>query len=373
MDLISMLPILRQAQEQGYGQPAFNVACYPQVKAVLEAHNILRSPAVVQAGTIAMAYLGQADDYNNATDEDRKNGAHAVMKMVRSLKDEIDIPVAVHADHVKDYETIKMLIEAGFTSVMIDGSHLPFKENIELTREVVVLAHKSNVSVEAELGILSGVEDDITSDECHYTNPMDVVDFVEKTDVDALALSYGTKHGARKGLDVKLRKQIVVASRENLSHKGYQTPLVSHGSSTVPRYIVDDINNCRGSLTGLGGIPLTELKDVIASGISKINIDTDMRLSITRNIREFVYSSDSGGIWDDIRKRLEKDPSEIDYRAYLNPFHTALTSGNPPSNKDSEDLFFAIDKAVKEIVFQLLVQFGAVGKAGMISIPERVG
>ena len=205
-----MLPILEMAQEHRYGQPAFNVACFPQLKAVLEAHNIMRSPAVLQVGTIAMAYLGQASDYNNGTEEDRKNGALAVMQMVRGMESEIDIPVTVHADHVKDFGTIRMLIDSGFTSVMIDGSHLPFDENVELTREVVLLARKNNVSVEAELGILSGVEDDITSDKCHYTNPMDVVDFVEKTGVDFLALSYGTSHGARKGTDVKLRKQIVV-------------------------------------------------------------------------------------------------------------------------------------------------------------------
>ena len=125
-------------------------------------------------------------------------------------------------------------------------------------------------------------------------------------------------------------------------------------------------------MTGLGGIPLGELQEVIAAGISKINIDTDMRLSITRNIRELVYSSDGKGLLADIRSRLEKNPTEIDYRAYLNPFHKALTDGKEPSDKDTEAVFNAIDKAVKEIVFQLLVQFRTVGRAGLISVPEGI-
>ena len=367
-----MIPILKNAVEHGYGQPGFNVTCLPQLNAVLEAHSFLRSPALVQVGGIAMGFLGGADEYGTASLEDRRRGAERICRAVEELEKEYSVPVAINADHAKDIETISMVIDAGFTSVMIDGSHLPLDQNKELTREVVKLAHQNGVTVEAELGVLSGMEDDIFSEKSSYTDPMDVVDFVADTGVDCLALSYGTKHGAMKGTDVKLRREIVIASRENLKHRGFDVPLVSHGSSTVPSYIVSDINRTGGRLDGFGGIPVSELKAVIESGIGKINIDTDMRLSITRNIREYVYSGETQNTTGvaDIRSRLEENPAEIDFRVFLKEFQGPLVENLSPQSPETAAVFDAIDRGVKEIVCQLLVQFGAVGRNSTFIAPS---
>ena len=250
-----MSAILENTLTQGYAQGAFNFTCFPQLKAILETHEIFHSPAIVEIGGIALGYLGNAADMNNATLEEKTRGAENVIAMLKQLDPLFTIPVAIHADHVKDLATIKMLVDKGFTSVMIDGSHLSFEENAELTREVVRLAHPHGVTVEAELGILAGTEDKIFSEESTYTNPLKVVDFIKKTGADCLALSYGTKHGVKKGLKVKLRREIVIAAAENLRHERLKAVLVSHGSSTVPAYLVEDINALGGKLEGVGGIP----------------------------------------------------------------------------------------------------------------------
>jgi fructose-bisphosphate aldolase, class II len=161
MNLIPMYPILENAMDHNYAQAAFNVGSFPQVKTALEVHEALRSPAIIEIGPIALGYLGQAEDMNKASYESKVRGAKNLYAMMQKMQDQFSIPVALHADHMRDFETIKAVIDAGFTSVMVDGSHLKFADNIELTREVVKYAHPSGVTVEAELGVINGVEDDV--------------------------------------------------------------------------------------------------------------------------------------------------------------------------------------------------------------------
>ena len=269
-------------------------------------------------------------------------------------------------------ESVRAAVEGGYTSVMIDGSALPFGENMELTREVVLYAHERGVSVEGELGVLAGVEDDVSSLTSTYTNPLAAVEFVRNTKVDALAISYGTMHGASKGKDVKLRREIPIAVRECLLHEGLDCALVSHGSSTVPRYIVDEINALGGSVSNAHGIPIAELKAAIPCGISKINVDTDIRLAVTRNLRELFErrpelreSESVGGVW----RLLDERRDQVDPRAFLPPVFDTVMEGVVP-DADRQALVDAIEAGVREAVGTLVVEFGSFGKAPLI---ERVG
>jgi fructose-bisphosphate aldolase class II len=369
MDLIPMYPILEKAMDQNYAQGAFNVTSFQQVKTVLEIHEMLRSPAILAVGGIALGYMGRAADMNKGTFDEKKRGAENVYAMVQKMRDDITVPAVLHADHVKDFETIKAVIDAGFTSVMIDGSHLSFEQNIELTREVVKHAHPHGVTVEAELGILAGVEDDVFSQNSTYTNPVKVVEFMKKTKADCLALSYGTKHGVKKGINVKLRKEIVIAAMENLRHEGIKAPLVSHGSSTVPPYVVEDNSKLGGTITNAGGIPIEELKEIIRCGIAKINIDTDLRLCITRNIREFLLNSslkDTDPVLKAIWAKMTENPAEIDFRLYLQPIAELLLDANASVEGNSRNIISCMEKGIGEIVSTLLVQFGSVGYANRV-------
>jgi fructose-bisphosphate aldolase class II len=369
MDLIPMYPILEHAMDHNYAQGAFNVTSFQQVKTALEIHEMLRSPAILAVGGIAMGYMGRAADMNKSALEEKKRGAENVHAMVQKMRDEISVPVALHADHVKDFATIKAVVDAGFTSVMIDGSHLSFNENIELTREVVKYAHPRGVTVEGELGVLAGVEDDLFSENSTYTNPVKVVEYLKQTQADCLALSYGTKHGVQKGANVKLRKEIVIAAMENLRHEGIKAPLVSHGSSTVPAYVVEDNSKLGGTIKNAGGIPITELQEIIRCGIAKINIDTDLRLCITRNIREFLLNSELKNtdpvlkaIWD----KMTANPAEIDFRLYLEPIAELLLDAAAPVEGNDQSIIRCMEKGIGEIVSALIVQFGSVGYANRV-------
>jgi fructose-bisphosphate aldolase class II len=290
--------------------------------------------------------------------------------MIQTAGKNLSIPVALNADHIKDLETIKMLIKEGFTSVMIDGSSLSFDENVDLTREVVKFAHPYGVTVEGELGVISGVEDDLFSVKSTYTNPVKAVEFLKKTKADCLALSYGTMHGVKKGTGIKLRKEIVVAAMENIWHEGIKAVLVSHGSSTVPPYVVADNKNLGGVIDKAGGIPIGELKDAIKCGISKINIDTDLRLCITRNIREFLYNSplkDSDPILQKIWGIMCEKPFEIDFRLYLEPIREFLLDASMLAEGNIRKVMMCLEKGVVESVGSLIVQFGSVGYANRVS------
>lgn len=368
--LVPLKPVLDAARKGGYAQGAFNVNAVCQAKAVIEAHETLRSAAILQGADLANAFMGGRADFANGTVKDKIAGAKNIGDAVKKYGEDSPIPVVLHLDHGRDMESVKAAIAGGYTSVMIDGSSLPFEENIELTREVVKYAHPRGVSVEGELGVLAGVEDHVFAASSTYTNPLSAVDFVRKTKVDALAISYGTMHGPSKGKDVKLRREIPIAVRECLAHEGLDCALVSHGSSTVPRYIVDEINELGGNIQNAYGISLTELKAAIPAGINKINIDTDIRLAVTRNMRELfakrpeLQKSESiGGVY----KLLLEHPESPDPRAFLPPVFDTVMYG-VVEDDDRAALVAAIEAGVKEAVSTLIVEFGSFGKAPKVEV-----
>ncbi len=371
MSLIPLRPLLEATVKYGFGQGAFNVNAVAQAKAVIEVHEMFRSAAILQGADLANGFMGGRTDFMNAALEDKKAGARNIAAAVKKYGEESPIPIVLHLDHGRDYDSCVAAIEGGYTSVMIDGSSLPFKENVELTREVVKYAHARGVSVEGELGVLAGVEDHVFSASSTYTNPLDAVEFFKKTGVDALAISYGTMHGASKGKDVKLRREIAVAIRECMNHLGVFGALVSHGSSTVPGYIVDEINGLGGQLSGTHGISVDELKAAIPCGISKINVDTDIRLAVTRNMKELFAkypekrtSASIGGIYE----LLEAKRDQFDPRAFLPPIMETVMYGAIP-DEDVAAIVDCIERGVKEVVGTLIVQFGSVGRAPLV---ERV-
>ncbi len=222
MSLIPLRPILDATDKYDYAQGAFNVNACAQAEAVIRIHEIFRSPAILQGADLANGFMGGREDFMNATIEDKKIGARNIANAVIKAAKDSPIPVALHLDHGRDFDSVKAAIAGGYTSVMIDGSSLPFEENIELTREVVKYAHERGVTVEGELGVLAGVEDHVFSSSSTYTNPLDALEFFKKTKVDALAISYGTMHGANKGKNAILRKEIAIAVKELLLLEGIQ-------------------------------------------------------------------------------------------------------------------------------------------------------
>ena len=368
MPLIPLRPLLEATVKYNFGQGAFNVNAVAQAKAAIEVHEMFRSAAILQGADLANGFMGGRTDFMNATLKDKKTGAKNIADAVKKYGADSEIPIVLHLDHGRDFDSCVAAIEGGYTSVMIDGSSLPFKENLELTREVVKYAHARGVSVEGELGVLAGVEDHVFSASSTYTNPLDAVEFFKQTGVDALAISYGTMHGASKGKNVKLRKEIAIAIRECMNHLGIFGALVSHGSSTVPKYIVDEINGMGGELTGTYGISIEELKAAIPCGISKINVDTDIRLAVTRNMKELFVkypekrtSASIGAIYE----LLEAKRSQFDPRVFLSPIMDTVMYGTIPDD-DVAEIVSCVERGVREVVGTLIVQFGSFGKAPLI-------
>lgn len=370
MSLVPLRPILDATDKYSYAQGAFNVNAVCQAEAVIRIHELFRSPAILQGADLANGFMGGRTDFMNATIEDKKIGARNIAAAVKKFAEKSPIPIALHLDHGRDFDSVKAAIDGGYTSVMIDGSSLPLKDNIELTREVVKYAHARGVTVEGELGVLAGVEDHVFSEGSTYTNPMDAIRFFKETGTDALAISYGTMHGANKGKNAVVRKEIAIAVKECMRHEHIQGVLVSHGSSTVPKYIVDEINALGGNIQNAYGIPVEQLIEVSHLGIGKINVDTDIRLAVTRNIREFFvnnpsYRSDEhiGPIWE----LMEKNRAAFDPRVFLPPVMDTVMYGNVPS-ESVQILTDLIRKGVMEVVGTLIVQFGSVGKAGLVEV-----
>lgn len=370
MSLVPLRPILDATDKYSYAQGAFNVNAVCQAEAVIRIHELFRSPAILQGADLANGFMGGRTDFMNATIEDKKIGARNIAAAVKKFAEKSPIPIALHLDHGRDFDSVKAAIDGGYTSVMIDGSSLPLKDNIELTREVVKYAHERGVTVEGELGVLAGVEDHVFSEGSTYTNPMDAIRFFKETGTDALAISYGTMHGANKGKNAVVRKEIAIAVKECMRHEHIQGVLVSHGSSTVPKYIVDEINALGGNIQNAYGIPVEQLIEVSHLGIGKINVDTDIRLAVTRNIREFFvnnpsYRSDEhiGPIWE----LMEKNRAAFDPRVFLPPVMDTVMYGNVPS-ESVQILTDLIRKGVMEVVGTLIVQFGSVGKAGLVEV-----
>ena len=368
MPLVPLRPVLEAAEAHGYAQGAFNVNAVCQAKAVIEVHEMLRSPAILQGADLANAFMGGRADFQNGTLEDKKRGAKNIADAVRKYGEASPIPVVLHLDHGRDFDSCVAAIEGGYTSVMIDGSSLPYEENVELTREVVKYAHPRGVSVEGELGVLAWVEDHVFAANSTYTNPLTAVDFLKKTGADALAISYGTMHGASKGKDVKLRREIPTAIRECLNHEGISAFLVSHGSSTVPQYIVDEINALGGDIQNAYGISKDELRAAIPCGIRKINVDTDIRLAVTRNLRELFRDCPAlrddpvvGPVW----KLLDEKRAAFDPRAFLPPIMDTVMYGTGEGPALAA-VTGAIERGVREAVGTLIVEFGSVGRYPLV-------
>lgn len=278
MGLVSTKEMFKKAYEAGYAIGAFNVNNMEIIQAIVEAANELKSPVILQVSSGARKYA-------NPT---------YLTKLVEAAVLESDIPIALHLDHGDTFELCKQCIDSGFTSVMIDGSHLPYEENIALTRKVVDYAHAHGVTVEGELGQLAGVEDDVnvSDEDANYTNPDQVEDFVKRTGVDSLAIAIGTSHGAFKfkpGQDPKLRFDIL----EDIKQRLPEFPIVLHGASSVSQQYVKIINDNGGQLADAIGIPEDMLRQAAKSAVCKINIDSDLRLAMTAGIRE-VFNAKPG-------------------------------------------------------------------------------
>ena len=368
MPLVPLRPLMEAAEAHNYAQGAFNVNAVAQAKAVIEMHETFRSPAILQGADLANAFMGGRVDFANGTLEDKKKGARNIANAVKKYGEHSPIPVVLHLDHGKDFDSCVAAIEGGYTSVMIDGSSLPLEQNIELTREVVKYAHARGVSVEGELGVLGGQEDHVFTATSTYTNPLDAVKFIQQTGVDALAISYGTQHGANKGKDAKLRREIPIAIKECINRLGIFCALVSHGSSTVPQYIVKEINDLGGDIQNAYGINVDELIAAIPCGIRKINVDTDIRLAVTRNMKELFAqqpalqnSSSIGGVY----ALLEEKKSAFDPRVFFPPIMDTVLTGNVPDD-DVALLMSRVEAGVKEAVGSLIVNFGSYGKAPLV-------
>ncbi len=290
MPLLGPKEMFAAAYAGHYAVGAFNVNNMEIVQGIMRAAAEEKSPVILQVSAGARKYAGQV----------------YIMKLVEAaLQEDPSVPVVVHLDHGPSFEMCRDCIDGGFTSVMIDGSHLPYEENIALTKQVVDYAHPRGVWVEAELGKLAGVEEHVTSAEHVYTDPDEAVDFVSRTGCDSLAVAIGTSHGAYKFKgDAKLDFARLQAISDRLP--GY--PLVLHGASSVPQEFVELCNKYGGKVGGARGVPEEMLRKAAGMGVCKINVDTDIRLALTATIRQFFV----------------EHPEQFDPRSYLSPAREAV-------------------------------------------------
>ncbi|MGN0512246.1 MAG: class II fructose-1,6-bisphosphate aldolase [Lachnospiraceae bacterium] len=275
MALVTTTEMFKKAYEGGYAIGAFNVNNMEIVQGITEAAGELNSPIILQVSKGARAYANHT----------------YLVKLVEAALIENDIPIALHLDHGPDFETCKACIDGGFTSVMIDASHYDFEKNIEITKQVVDYAHEKGVVVEAELGKLAGVEDDVkvAADDAMYTQPDEVEEFVSRTGVDSLAIAIGTSHGAFKfkpGQKPQLRFDIL----DEITKRIPNFPIVLHGASSVSQEYVKIIQANGGNLADAIGIPEDMLRQAAKSAVCKINIDSDLRLAMTAGIREVMWN-----------------------------------------------------------------------------------
>ena len=272
MPLVNSREMFKKAYEGGYAIGAFNVNNMEIIQAITEAAKEENAPLILQVSAGA-----------------RKYAKHVyLMKLIEAAVEDTDLPIVVHLDHGADFDICKSCIDGGFTSVMIDGSHYSFEENIALTRKVVEYAHRFNVTVEGELGRLAGVEDEVkvSKEDSSYTDPAQVQEFVERTGVDSLAIAIGTSHGAFKFTgEPKLRFDIL----EEVGKRLPGFPIVLHGASSVVPSYVEMINQYGGSMPGAQGVPEEMLRKAASMAVCKINIDSDLRLAFTGELRRHLY------------------------------------------------------------------------------------
>lgn len=307
LGLVNTKEMFAKATKGGYAIPAFNFNNMEQMQAIISACAETKSPVILQVSSGARKYANQTLLRYMA------QGAVEYAKELGWTNPQITL----HLDHGDTFELCKSCVESGFSSVMIDGSHLPYEENIALTRKVVEYAHAHDVSVEGELGVLAGIEDDVVAEHSTYTQPEEVIDFVKRTGVDSLAISIGTSHGANKFTPAQcerdkdgklvpppLRFDILTEIEKQIP--GF--PIVLHGSSSVPEELVTTINENGGNLKNAIGIPEEQLRQATKSAVCKINIDSDGRLAMTAAIRKF----------------FNENPEKFDPRQYLGPAREEL-------------------------------------------------
>ena len=293
MPLVTSTKMFEDAYKGGYAVGAFNVNNMEIIQGIVQAGTKLNAPLILQVSKGARAYANHT----------------YLVKLVEAAVETSGLPIVLHLDHGPDFETCKACIDGGFTSVMIDGSHLPYEENVALTKKVVDYAHDHGVVVEGELGRLAGIEDDVkvSDEDSSYTKPEEVCDFVGRTGVDSLAIAIGTSHGAYKlkpGQDPKLRIDILEEVEKQLP--GF--PIVLHGASSVIPEFVEEINKYGGKMDNAIGIPESELRKAAEHAVCKINIDSDLRLAMTAAIRKY----------------MAENPSHFDPRQYLAPARAAI-------------------------------------------------
>ena len=293
MPLVTTTEMFKKAYDGGYAIGAFNVNNMEIVQGITEAAAELNAPLILQVSKGARKYANHT----------------YLMKLVEAAIIETGLPIALHLDHGDSFELCKSCIDGGFSSVMIDASSKPFEENIALTKQVVEYAHDHGVVVEAELGTLAGIEDEVkvSHEDSSYTRPEDVQEFVERTGCDSLAIAIGTSHGAYKfkpGTKPQLRFDIL----EDVEKRLPGFPIVLHGSSSVPQEFVRIINENGGNMPGAIGVPEDQLRQAASMAVCKINIDSDLRLAMTASIRKY----------------FDEHPEGFDPRAYLKPARTAI-------------------------------------------------
>ena len=286
MPLVTTKEMFEKSMKEHFAIGAFNVNNMEIIQGIVDAAAEENSPVILQASSSAIKYARVG----------------YLRKMIEAALEEHDIPIALHLDHGPDFETCKMCVDNGFTSVMFDGSKYDFEENVRLTKQVVDYAHSKGVVVEAELGKLAGIEDDVnvSANDAMYTDPEQAREFVERTGCDSLAIAIGTSHGAYKFKgEAKLRFDILAKVKELIPN----TPIVLHGASTVIPELVEMCNKYGANIPGAKGVPDEMLHEASLSGVSKINVDTDLRLAMTAQIR----------------KVFAEQPDVFDPRKYLTP------------------------------------------------------
>ena len=293
MPLVTSKEMFEKAYKGGYAIGAFNVNNMEIIQGITGAASKLSAPVILQVSKGARAYANRT----------------YLMKLVEAAVIETGLPICLHLDHGDSFELCKSCIDGGFTSVMIDASSKPFAENIALTRQVVEYAHDHGVVVEAELGTLAGIEDEVnvSAEDSSYTRPEEVQEFVDKTGCDSLAIAIGTSHGAYKfkpGTKPQLRFDVL----EEVEKKLPGFPIVLHGSSSVPQEFVAKINQYGGNMPGAIGVPEDQLRKAASMAVCKINIDSDLRLAMTASIREY----------------MALHPDHFDPRQYLKPARQAI-------------------------------------------------
>lgn len=292
LGLVNTREMFKKAIEGGYAIPAFNFNNMEQLQAIIKASAETKSPVILQVSKGARNYANQTL---------LRYMAEGAVQYAKELGWEHP-QIVLHLDHGDTFELCKSCIDMGFSSVMIDGSSLPYEENVALTKKVVDYAHQFDVTVEGELGVLAGVEDEVSSDHHTYTNPEEVIDFATRTGCDSLAISIGTSHGAYKfkpGTKPQLRFDVLHECEKMIP--GF--PIVLHGSSSVPQEYVEMINKFGGAMPGAIGVPEDQLREAARSAVCKINIDSDLRLAMTGTIRQF----------------FAEHPDKFDPREYLKP------------------------------------------------------